>query len=122
MKSKTQIEKQLKRKTNSELVMTIIAAKKHDPWIQVAGMLSMPRRKQAMLNLGEIDKKTKEGDTVVVPGKVLGQGEISKMIRVCALSFSKEAIKKLKETKSEIVSIAEEIKINPKAQGIKLLK
>ena len=120
--SKTKIEKRLKRKTDSDLARTILLAKKNNAWLQVAKLISVPRRKQAGINLSRIEKETTEGDTIIVPGKVLGQGDVSKRVRVCALSFSKEAAKKLKETKSEIVSIAEEIRINPKAQGIKIIK
>lgn len=120
--SKTRIEKRLKRKTDSGLVRTILLAKKNNAWLQIAQLISAPRRKQASVNLERIERETTEGDTIVVPGKVLGQGKISKMVRVCALSFSKDAIKKLKETKSEIVNIEEEIRINPKAQGIKIIK
>ena len=67
-------------------------------------------------------KETEEGDTVVVPGKVLSNGEINKKIRIVALSFSKEAEEKLGKKKCEVVSILEEIKVNPKAEGIKILK
>lgn len=112
----------MRKKTNPELVRTILIAKKNNAWLQIAGMLSVPRRKQASVNLERIERETTEGDTIVVPGKVLGVGDISKRVRVCALSFSKDAIKKLKETKSEIVNIEEEIRINPKAQGIKIIK
>ncbi|HLD37370.1 MAG TPA: 50S ribosomal protein L18e [Candidatus Nanoarchaeia archaeon] len=121
MKSKTQIERQLKRKTNSELVRTIILAKKHDAWLPVAGMLSTPRRRHAALNLGEIGKKAKEGDIIVVPGKVLSGGELAKKIKICAFSFSKEALKKIKEGKGEAVTIMEEIEKNSSGKGIKII-
>ena len=122
VKSKIKIDKQMSRKTSSELVETIMKAKKNGKWIKIAGMISGPRRKQAGKNLDEIDRETKEGDTVIIPGKVLGQGEVSKKIRVAALYFSKSAREKLKNKKCEIVSIAEEIKVNPKAEGLKVLK
>ena len=40
---------------------------------------------------------------------------------MCALGFSLAAREKLKKTKSEVVSINEEIKKNPKAEGIRIL-
>ena len=54
-------------------------------------------------------------------GKVLGSGEISKKIRICALHFSESARGKLEKSKSEIVTILEEIKKNPKAEGVRVL-
>lgn len=121
MKSKTTISKQAKRKLNTEVVETILHAKKNEKWLQVARMLTMPRTKKIAINLDEIEKHSKEGDTIVVPGKILGQGDLSKRIRLVALAFSAQAEKKLKDKKSEIVTIAQEIKINPKAQGVKIL-
>ena len=57
MKSKTQIEKQLERKTNPELVKTIINAKKKEKWLEVAMILSSPRINKININLGKIDEK-----------------------------------------------------------------
>jgi large subunit ribosomal protein L18e len=121
MKSKTLISKQAERKGNPDIVETIRQAKKNEKWIRVASIVAYPRRKRIELNLDIIDKESKEGDIVVVPGKVLGKGEINKKIVIAALGFSEEARNKLKEKKCEIKSILEEINKNPKAQGIKAL-
>jgi large subunit ribosomal protein L18e len=122
MKSKTKIEKQLKKKTNSELVETIIAAKKKDKWLEVAGLLSSSRKNQANLNLSEINKQAKEGEVVIVPGKVLSQGEIDKKVTIAALNFSEKAKEKLIKAGSKVLSIVEEIKSNPEAKGLHILK
>ena len=121
-KSNTKIKRQIKKKTNVVLVETINQARKHRGWKNVVDILTGPTRNYSMLNLSEIDKKTKEGDTVIVLGKVLSKGELTKKVRICALSFSEKALEKLKKTKSENVSVLQEIKINPKAEGIKILK
>ena len=47
-------------------------------WRDVAEYLERPRRKRVEVNLGEIDRYVKEGDIVVVPGKLLGGGTITK--------------------------------------------
>jgi large subunit ribosomal protein L18e len=122
MKSKTLISEQARRKFNPGLVETIMKAKKAKPWVVVAGLLSYPRRMQICKNLDEIEKQSKEGDTIIVPGKVLGKGDVSKKIRIAAINFSGDAREKLKAKKCEVITIQEEIKINPKAEGIKILK
>ena len=122
MKSKQLIEKQLKRKTNSELVKTIIAAKKAKKRLEVASLISAPRRNITSINISSINKQAKEGDMVVVPGKVLSQGEIDKKLKVVALNFSESAREKLKKSGSEVKTILEEIKSNPEAKGIKILQ
>jgi large subunit ribosomal protein L18e len=122
MISKTRIERKLERKTNPELVENILAAKKNNSWKEVAHLISYPRRLQISKNLDEIDRGSKEGDTIIIPGKVLGNGNVNKKIRIAALKFSKQAVEKLKSRKCEMVSIKDEIKINAKAQGIKILR
>ena len=121
MKSKTKIEKQMQKKNSRELVETIIACKKKIKWLEVAGILSGPRRKSINLNLGEINEKSEEGDTIVVPGKVLSQGEIDKKIKIIAMKFSEKAREKLLKSKTQVSSIVEEIKKNPEAKAIRIL-
>jgi len=122
MKNKTQIEKQLRRKTNLELVKTIIEAKKGKKWIEVAGLLSSPRINKINVNLDKIEKEAKEGETIVVPGKVLSEGEISKKVKIAAFSFSEKAKEKISKAKGETLSIIEEIKKNPEGKGIKIIQ
>ena len=120
MKSKTKIEKQSQKKGNPILVETLRAAKKTGApfWLQAAGVLSGPRRRKIAVNLGDIEKATKEGDSIVVPGKILSQGEISKKIAVVAFAFSEKAKEKLLKTKSQAINIIDEIKKNPEAKGL----
>ena len=122
MKSKSKIEKRMQKKTSTELVKTIIAAKKNKAWIKVAGILSGPRKNRANLNLEEIDKKVEKNEIVVVPGKILSQGSVNKKIKIVALNFSDKAKEKLLKYKCEVSSIIEEIKKNPGGKGIKILE
>jgi large subunit ribosomal protein L18e len=121
-KSKTKIESQLQRKRNQELVETIIKAKKNDKWLPVAEVLSFPRRKRIEMNLNEINEKSKTGEIVLVPGKVLSQGELEKKIKIAALNFSEKAKEKMKKAGATHLSILELIKENPKAEGVKVLR
>ena len=121
MKSVTKIKKQIHRKTNSELVETILQSAKNEKWLNVARFISGPRRKRISLNLDEIDEISKDGETVIVPGKVLSQGEVKKKIKIIALAFSENAMEKLSKGKKEFATISEEIKKNPDAKGIRIL-
>ncbi len=121
MKSKTLIGKQVERKSNPELVETIIAAKKKKEWLEVAHILSEARKSRTNLNLSEIEKKADAGETIVIPGKVLSQGELNKKIKIVAFGFSKGAREKILKSKSEVSSILEEIKKNPDAKNVRIL-
>ena len=122
MKSKTKIETQLRKKNNSELVETIIAAKKNQAWLDVAAILSGSRKNRKDANLSEINDHAAEGNKkIVVPGKVLSQGNIDKKVKVIALSFSDKAKEKLSEAGCETSGLLEGIKANPSTEGLKIL-
>ncbi|MBU2503761.1 MAG: 50S ribosomal protein L18e [Nanoarchaeota archaeon] len=121
VKTKTKIEKQLQKKTGS-VVETVIAAKKAKGWMEVAGILSGPRKNSLNLNLSEIEEKVKDGESVVVSGKVLSGGELNKKVKVIALRFSERAKEKLLKSKIQTSTIIEEIKKNPEAKGVLVLK
>ncbi|MCK5624588.1 50S ribosomal protein L18e [Candidatus Pacearchaeota archaeon] len=121
MKTKSKIEKQLQRKTNSKLVETIIACKKNKAWIHIAEKLSGPRKNRSNFNLEELNEKIKDEKIVVVPGKILSQGELDKKIKVVALNFSDKAKEKLKKLGFEALTILEEVKKNPEAKGVKII-
>ena len=127
MKSKTLISKQWKRKLNPDLAETILEAKKNKKWLEIAGILASPRRRKISVNLEQINKiaeeqKVKESEKIVVPGKVLGQGELKKKLKIVAFSYSTSALEKLNQGKVVFSTILEEIKSNPDAKGIKILK
>jgi len=121
MLSKTKVKFRAQKKTNPSLKETIRLALKYEKWKRVAEVLSGPTRNYASVNLGDIDKLAKTGDTIVVLGKVLSSGNLTKKVRLCALGFSVQAKSKLKQTKSEVDSIYNEILSNPKAQGVTIL-
>lgn len=122
MKSNTKISKQTKRKTNNELIRIVNLSKKNKNWAEVAEVLSGPTRKLISANLSEIDDGAEEKDVVIIPGKVLSMGKINKKIKISALKFSNGAIEKLKENKINFNTIEEEIKSNPEANGVKILR
>jgi len=117
--SKTQIERRLRNKTNLILVNTIIQLKKTNP--QIAKLLASPRKKQDKINLNELNRRVKENEHVLFIGKVLGDGNIEKKIKIVASSFSESAKEKLRKGKSEILNIEQEMNKNPKLSGLKLI-
>lgn len=122
MKTKTKIEQQLRRKTNPDLVETIIVAKKHKAWNKVAAILSAPRVKRIDVNLDKINEEAKDGETIVVPGKVLSEGELDKKVHVIAFAFSEKAKEKILNAKGKALTILEAIKDNPHIKEIKIIK
>ena len=69
----------------------------------VAKVLLRPRRKRVAVNLEKIEKvmskmripeEEKSKKVIIIPGKVLGKGEIKRKYCIVALSFSESARKK----------------------------
>ena len=118
VKSNTKISTQIHKKRNPELVETVLAAKKHSAWAEVASILTGSTRNKIEKNLSELEGK----GTLVVPGKVLSMGEIKGKFKVAALSFSERAKESLKKAGCQVTYIIEEIKSNPQGKDIQILK
>ena len=97
-------------------------ANEHDSaiWKRIAEDLSKPARQRRIVNLYKLDKKTKEGETVVVPGKVLGVGELNHKLTVAAWAFSESAFEKINKL-GKAIPIAELTKESPKGKRIKII-
>jgi large subunit ribosomal protein L18e len=120
-KSKTKIEKQLKRKTNSQIVELIIKSKKNKNWLELASRLSEPAKKRIAINLEEINKIATGNEILVFPGKILSVGEINKKIKISALNFSEKAKQKLINAGCEIIPLSELIEKNKDAKGVNII-
>ncbi|MCL4372243.1 50S ribosomal protein L18e [Candidatus Marsarchaeota archaeon] len=70
-------------------------------------LLAVPRRKRVNVNLYKINRYSKEGDHVVVPGKVLSMGSMDHKVSIAALEFSEGAKAKLDSAGCSIKPIKE---------------
>lgn len=84
---------------------------KHYPklWKRVYGLVAVPERRRHVVSLAKLEKYTKEGDNVVVPGKVLSNGELTHKLNIAAMEFSEPALKSLKEANCKVVNLKEMI-------------
>lgn len=122
MISKTHIKQKATRKTNPALQEAVMLARKNTAWLPIAHRITGPTNRATALNLDQIDKQTKAGDTVFVPGKVLASGQLTKKVRIVALGFSATAKKQILAVKGEPMTLLEEMKANPKMNGVKVLQ
>tara|TARA_B100000214_G_scaffold300444_1_gene230671 strand:- start:7 stop:372 length:366 start_codon:yes stop_codon:yes gene_type:complete len=115
------------RKTNSTLVSLIGDLKEHGRstdspiWRDIATRLSSSRKNWAAPNLSHISRNSSEKETILVPGKVLGSGEISGGQTVAAFSFSDGAKTKIESSGGRTLSIRELMEENPKGKGVRIL-
>jgi large subunit ribosomal protein L18e len=90
-------------------------------WDAVARLLNKPSRRRHEVNLFLIERNLEKGQVAVVPGNVLGSGEITKPVTVAALRFSQEAESKIKAAKGFALDIDELIRKHPKGEKVRIL-
>ena len=116
------------KSTNPELIHLIRFLKKKSReedvgiWREVAKQLAKAKQQRAAVNLSRINRCTQKGDTVIVPGKLLGSGELGHSITVAAFSASEKAKEKLAAAKAKYVSIPELVEKNPKGSNVKIIR
>ena len=91
-------------------------------WKDIAERLEKPRRQRVTVNISKINRYTKEGDVIVVPGKVLGMGILDHSVTVAAISFSASAIEKISKAGGKCLHIIELALNNPKGSNIKIIQ
>jgi large subunit ribosomal protein L18e len=89
-------------------------------WKRVASDLEKPTRQRRVLNIYKLDKYCQDNDVIVVPGKVLGTGDLNKKVTVAAYTFSSQAVDKI-NAKGKALTIKELIEKNPQGKKIKLM-
>ena len=90
-------------------------------WKRVANDLEKPTRQRRVVNLSRISRHTKENEIVIVPGKVLGAGNLERKLTISAFQFSFGAKEKIEKTGSKIVSLMELSRENPSGKGIRII-
>ncbi len=90
-------------------------------WKRVALDLKKSRRNRREVNVSTINRNSKNNETIIIPGKVLGDGAIDKKLTVAAFQFSELAKSKIEKAGGSAISIKELLEKEPKAKGVKLL-
>jgi large subunit ribosomal protein L18e len=97
-----------------------LASKKNNApiWSRLAELALKPSSARRTINIGQIDKFVKDNDVIVVPGKILGTGNISHKITLCSFSISTSGAKKVLQSGGKIFSFSELIKSHPTGKGV----
>ncbi len=90
-------------------------------WKRIVKDLKKSSRLKKAVNVYKIDKFAKEGETIIVAGKVLSVGELSKKVDVAAINFSQEAKRKIEQAKGKTLTIKELLEQNPEGKKVRIL-
>ena len=116
------------QKTNPNLVVLIqhlkdaSRANEAPVWRDIALRLEGPIRHWAEVNVGKINRYASENEVVVVPGKLLGAGEIEKKVTVAAYRSSGQARDKIEKAGGKSLSIEELVSQNPKGSNVRIMR
>lgn len=89
-------------------------------WKRISEELTKPSRIRREVNLSRINTYLKDGETALIPGKVLSAGEFNKKATVAAFRFSEKAKAKINKT-GKAITISQLIKDNPKAKKVRII-
>ena len=90
-------------------------------WKDVAVRLARSNQSYAEVNLYHLSRTADEGQTILVPGKVLGTGQMDHALTVAALSFSDSARKKINAAGGETLTIRELVDRTPSGTDVRIL-
>ena len=91
-------------------------------WQDIAARLETSSRNYAEVNLSKISRYAREGETVIIPGKVLGSGVLTHGVRVAALNFSGVAAEKITAANGTCMTIEDLVKTNPEGKLVRILR
>ena len=89
-------------------------------WKAVALDLEKPTRQRGEVNLSKISRVANDNETVVVPGKVLASGELTRKVTIAAFKFSRKAVEKIVKN-GRAISIMQLLKDNPKGKNTRIM-
>lgn len=90
-------------------------------WRDVALRLEKSRSNWAEPNLSRLSRHAADEDVILVPGKLLGSGDIEGKHTVAAYSFSTSARAKIEAAGGKVVSIRDLMNKNPEGKGVYIL-
>ena len=90
-------------------------------WRDVAQRLEKSRSNWAEPNLSRLSRYAANEDMVLVPGKLLGSGEVAGKPNVAAYSVSSGARSKIEDAGGRVITIRELMNENPEGAGVRIL-
>jgi large subunit ribosomal protein L18e len=90
-------------------------------WSAAADRLERARHQTTPVNVGHLDRLASAKETIIVPGKLLADGEIHQPLTVAAFSWSEGARTKVHAAGGQLVTIHDLLKSRPDGAGVRLL-
>lgn len=79
-------------------------------WKRVLKLSAVPSRRRPTVNLFKINKYSAAGDNIIVPGKVLSEGQMDHKVTITAMEYSATALSRLKSSQCKIIKLDDMLK------------
>lgn len=115
------------RKTNEHLLRllgelrTLSHEKKVNIWKDVAKRLSKPSNNWAEVNISRIARHAKKREIILVPGKLLGAGNIDIPVTIAAFHSSEAGRKKIEDAGGKVMAIEDLMKAKPDGSNVRIM-
>lgn len=90
-------------------------------WRDIASRLEKPSRNWAQVNISKLEAHVRDGENVVIPGKLLGSGDVGKAFTVIAYNASASAKAKIAAAGGKVLTLQEGVAAFPKGEKCRIL-
>ncbi len=119
--------KGIDRKSNPVLVAAIAdlrdAGRENEApiWRDIASRLAKPSRNWAQVNVSKVAEHVRDGENAIIPGKLLGAGDIDRAITVVAWNASASAKAKITAAGGKVLTMKEGVDAFPKGEKCRII-
>lgn len=97
------------------------AGRKAEIWTTLSETVRGPRSHFPVVDLDRLNRLTTSGETVAVPGKVLGGGKVDHPLTVAAMHFSLSSARAIQSAGGKVLSLNELAKRKPDGKGVRII-
>jgi len=89
-------------------------------WRDIALRLEKPSRNWAQVNISKL-AYVRDGENAIVPGKLLGAGDLDRAVTVVAYKASASAVEKISKAGGKVLTMQEGVKAFPKGEKCRIV-
>lgn len=89
--------------------------------LAIANELARPARRSVKVNVSKLERICNPQEDIIIPGKLLADGSLTKPLNLACFSASETAKKKIETVGGKIISIDELLEKNPKGTGVRIV-
>jgi large subunit ribosomal protein L18e len=90
-------------------------------WKTLEKKFESSRSRKPEINIGKLEQLTKDGENVIIPGKVLGDGILTHKLNVTSFSISIPAMQKILDAGGKVITVSDLVNQHPNGKGVRII-